>query len=255
MLKAAIGGFDGVHLGHQELIKKANLVIIIEKGSSLTPGFDRIEYFNKPFDFLFLDKIKNLTPKEFVDYLLSLNVSSVIVGEDFRFGKNRSGDIGFLEKYFDVDVVSEVKMDGVGVHARVIREMIARGEIKRANRFLGRPYKIKGERIKGQGLGSKELVPTVNIELFKPYSLPKEGVYVTKTNGLDSVSFIGVRSTDLNFSIETHIIDKDIEINGMVEIEFIDFLRENRRFKTLDSLKKAINEDIQNCKRVLNTRN
>ncbi len=239
-----IGGFDGVHVAHQILIKKSDIVLIIEKSANLTPGLERCYYFNKGCDFLKLKNIKNLSKEEFIQYLKKLNTSKIVVGEDFRFGKNREGDINFLKKFFEVEVIKEIKIDGIGVHSRVIREFIIQGNIQKANKFLGRNYKIKGTKIKGQGIG-KELLPTINIELFKPFLLPKNGVYLTKTNGFYSITFIGKRSTDENFSIETHILenfDKSIE-RGLISIEFLEFIRENRKFSSLEELKKAILKD------------
>jgi len=247
MLKATIGGFDGVHLAHQELIKKADIVIIIEKGSSLTPGLDRIEYIKKPFEFLFLDDIKDLSALEFVNYLKNLNITSIIVGEDFKFAKNRSGDINYLKKFFDVEVIKEIKYQNIAIHARNIRKLIQNGEIKLANTLLGKDYKLKGIQIKGQGLGKKKLLPTINIELFKPYTIPKSGVYLTKTNSYKSLTFIGYRSTDNQFSIETHILE-DFEKSKFYQIEFIDFFRENKKFTSLEELKKQLEFDLQKAK-------
>jgi len=251
-LRVTIGGFDGVHLAHQQLIKKANKVVIIEKGSSLTPGFDRLEYIKKPFDFLLLEKIKHKKPIEFIEYLKKLNATTIIVGEDFRFGINRSGDIDLLSRYFEVEIIMEIKIDGIGVHSKLIREFIKKGNIKKANKFLGKNYKIKGTKIKGQGLGTKELVPTINIELFKPYTLPKPGVYITKTNNFKSITFLGIRSTDNNFSIETHILE-DFTISGMIEIEFLEFLRENKKFTSLKELKAQILNDLQKTHKFFNS--
>ena len=242
-MKITIGGFDGVHLAHQALIKKADIVLVIEKGSSITPGFDRLFYINKKTDFLDLEKIKNLSPVEFIDILKKYNVNTIIVGEDFRFGKNRSGDINLLKKYFNVEIVNEIKIDNIGVHSKIIREFIKKGEIKKANKFLGRNYKIRGYQIKGQGLGNKELLPTVNIKLLKPYILP-QGVFITLTNSLPSITFIGKRSTDNNFSIETHFLF-EIKEKKITEIEFLDFLRENKKFHNLNELKEQILLDKQ----------
>jgi len=200
-------------------------------------------YINKKIDFLDLEKIKNLSPIEFIDILKKYNTNTIIVGEDFRFGKNRSGDINLLKKYFNVEIVNEIKIDNIGVHSKIIREFIKKGEIKKANEFLGRNYKIRGYQIKGQGLGSKELLPTVNIELLKPYILP-QGVFITLTNSLPSITFIGKRSTDNNFSIETHFLSK-IKEKKIFEIEFLDFLRENKKFNNLKKLKEQILLDKQ----------
>jgi len=249
-----IGGFDGVHIAHQALIKKADIVLVIEKGSSLTPGFDRLFYIDKKIDFLNLEDIKHLTPLEFINILKKYKSSKIIVGEDFKFAKNRSGDINTLKKHFEVEIIREIKIDKIGVHSQIIREFIKKGEIKKANKFLGRNYKIRGVHIKGQGLGKKELVPTINIELLKPFTLPKPAVYITKTNSLNSVTFIGKRSTDKTFSIETHILNSaQIPNSKIIEIEFIKILRENKKFSNLKELKKQILLDIIKTKEFYGT--
>ncbi|GAB6073648.1 bifunctional riboflavin kinase/FAD synthetase [Nautilia lithotrophica] len=249
-MRAAIGGFDGMHLGHQALIKRADMIVVIEKGSNLTPGTDRCDYTTLPCKFFDLNDIKNLGPIEFIGILKKLNITKIIVGKDFRFGKNRSGDLNLLKKHFEVEAIEEVKIDGIGVHSRIIREFIKNGEITKANRFLGHTYKIKGKRIKGQGLGGKELVPTINITLLKSYLIPKQGVYITLTNKFPSLTFIGKRSTDGNFSIETHILNEKWknENEELINIEFLKYLRENRKFDNLKALKKQINKDINLAK-------
>jgi riboflavin kinase/FMN adenylyltransferase len=244
---ATIGGFDGMHLAHQELLKKADFFIIIEKGSSITPGFDRCYYTNLGCEYFLLEEIKDLSAMKFIEILKTMNIKKLILGNDFRFGKNRSGNIDMLKNFFDVEVIKEIKIDGIGVHSHIIRKFI-KEDIKKANKFLGRNYKIKGIQIKGQGIGSKELVPTINIELFKHYVIPKPGVYITKTNSFLSLTFIGIRSTDNNFSIETHIIEKNFQTKKLIEIEFIEFLRENRKFKNINELKLQIQKDIKKAK-------
>ena len=218
MHSITIGGFDGVHIAHQALIKEADIVLVIEKGSSLTPGFDRLFYINKKIDFLDLNKIKNLSAMEFIEMLKKYKIDRIIVGEDFKFGKNRSGDINTLSKYFEVEAIKEIKINNIPVHSRVIREFIKSNKIKKANSFLGKNYKIRGIKIKGQGLGKKEFVPTINIKLLKPYTLPS-GVFITLTNSMPSITFIGKRSTDNNFSIETHFL-KETKEESVIEIEF-----------------------------------
>jgi len=236
-------------LGHRALIKKADILVVIEKGSNLTPGDDRCEYTTLPCKFFNLNDIKDLTPIEFIGILKKLNISEIVVGKDFRFGKNRSGDLSLLKKHFEVESIDEVKIDGIGVHSRIIREFIKNGNIKKANKFLGHTYKIKGTQIKGQGLGGKKLVPTVNIKLVKNYLIPKAGVYITLTNGKPSLTFIGTRSTDNNFSIETHILSSEFQVpsSELIIIEFLEFLRENRKFNNLNELKKQIYNDILNA--------
>jgi riboflavin kinase/FMN adenylyltransferase len=242
MHSATIGGFDGVHLAHQELIKKADFVIVIEKSPTLTPGFDRFEYIKKPIEFFELKKIKNKSPEEFIEILKNFDIKKIIVGDDFRFGKDRSGDIKLLQKAFFVEILNEIKYNNIPIHSHKIRDLIKNNNITLANKMLGKNYKIKGTQIKGQGLGSKELVPTINLNLFKPYTLPT-GVFITKTNNYPSITFIGTRSTDNNFSIETHIFS-EFNLSKMITIEFLEFIRENKKFNSIKELKKEIEKDL-----------
>jgi riboflavin kinase/FMN adenylyltransferase len=241
--KIAIGGFDGVHLAHQKLISISDEVLIIEKNSSLTPYKDRCDYINKPCHFYLLDEIKNLTYLEFIYKIKKeFNPSAVVVGYDFRFGKNREGDIEKLKKFFEVIIVEEIKIENTGVHSKIIRKFIKQAQISKATKFLNHTYKIKGVQIDGQGIGKKKLLPTINLQLTNNYLIPKEGVYLTLTNKIPSITFIGIRSTDNNFAIETHLLDR-FDKSKTYEIEFIDFLRENRKFDSLDKLKKVIITD------------
>jgi riboflavin kinase/FMN adenylyltransferase len=125
-----------------------------------------------------------------------------------------------------------------------------------ANKLLGRTYRIEGEVVQGQGLGKKELVPTINLNV-KAYQLPLEGVYVTRTRiesaWLDSVSFLGHRvTTDDSFAVETHILEKELgEMQGEIELEFVDFIRANQKFDSLDALRQQIQDDIGIAKKHL----
>jgi len=257
----AIGAFDGVHLAHKVLIDSVDAVAIIERnGGVLTPGYVRTRYIDKPSYFYHFNKIKELSAEAF---LLRLkedfpNLAKIVVGYDFHFGKGKSGDVKLLEKLFDgeVTVVESIKSDGIAVHSRVIKDLIKNSEIQKANILLGRSYQICGEVISGQGIGSKEIVPTLNIN-SKEYLLPKEGIYATNTKIGDiwykSVSFIGHRvSTDGKFAVETHIIDKDIHsANDSIEISFESFIRENRKFDSLSELKRQIEDDILKAKEII----
>jgi len=248
-MKTTIGGFDGMHIAHMELIKNSDNYLVIEKNSSLTPLFDRIEYSSKLLKIFPLEKIKHLSKDEFIEILKNFGIKEIVVGYDFRFGKNRSGSIKDLKKAFKVKVINEIKINNIGIHSHYIRNLILEKQIKKANRFLGHTYKIKGIKIKGQGIGSKELVPTINITPLYIYTLP-QGVFITKTNNLPSITFIGIRSTDNNFSIETHILNEKWKVKNekLIGIEFIEFLRENRKFNSLEELKNQIVMDIQKAK-------
>jgi len=256
----AIGSFDGVHIAHQELIKRADAVIVIERGvATLTPGWKRSIYTKKPTFFYMLDNIKNLSPKEFIAKIENNfpNLEKIVVGYDFAFGKSKSGTIGSLKEYFSgkVEVVEEIKLNGISVHSRVIREYIKNSNLELANSMLGRYYKVDGYHIKGQGLGAKELVPTINLKVIN-YTLPT-GVFIVNVKidnkSYKAISFIGHRvTTDNNFALEVHILDRFNEnIKGKIIIEFITFIRDNRKFNSLIELKEQIDKDIEFAKKII----
>jgi len=256
----AIGGFDGMHIAHQQLFKKLDkngAVVAIESGhSNLTPKSYRQEYTNFPVYYYVLDNIKHLEGEEFIKLLKEEfpNLKKIIVGFDFCFGKNRKYDTLGLKQLFDgeVIVVDEICDNNLAIHSRYIREFIKNGNVKKANELLGKNYKITGQTTKGQGLGKKSFVPTINLTV-ENFLLPNEGVYITKTTIKDksykSVTFLGHRvTTDGSYAIETHIISEDIEnIIGKIQIEFIDKLRENHKFDNFEDLKKQIDKDINNA--------
>lgn len=262
----AIGGFDGMHIGHQELFKALDengTIVVIETGyANLTPDGYRERYTDYPIYYLHLDAIRHLEGEQFVSFLKERfpKLRKIVVGYDFHFGKDRKYSFEDLKTLFDgeVVVVEEVKHNNDSVHSHKIRAKLQLGDIKGANDFLGHNYTIAGKRVDGQGLGSKELVPTINLDV-KGFLLPKEGVYATLTRVDDeehfhpSVSFIGHRmTTDGSFAVETHILDGDVECKEKAEISFVAFLRENEKFDFIDKLKEAIKKDIMKANKELN---
>ena len=261
----ALGGFDGMHLGHQELFRRLGqkgAIVVIENGySTLTPDGVREKHTSYPILYLDLEKIKHLEADDFIELLRSYfpHLKKIVVGYDFHFGKDRKYSAEYLKKVCsaEVEIVEEVKIDGISVHSRHIREMIQQGDIKQANRLLGYNYTMIGTLEKGQGIGTKELVATINIHT-EGYEMPKEGVYVTLTR-IDeeehyhpSVSFIGHRvTTDGSFAIESHILDGEVQCREKAQISFVDFLRENRKFDSLSELKVQIQKDIKMAQKEL----
>jgi len=242
-MRLAIGGFDGVHFAHQQLLKESDEVLIIEKNSSLTPFNDRCDYISLKCHFYNLDEIKHLTYLEFIDKIKKeFNPQKIVVGDDFRFGKDRKGGLKELKKHFDIKIIEEIKIDNIAVHSKLIKEFIKNGEIKKATKFLNHTYKIKAIKIKGQGIGKKKLLPTINLKPIHNYLIPKNGVYLTLINNQPSLTFIGIRSTDNNFSIESYVLEKPIETEEY-KLEFIEWLRENKKFNSLDELKQVIISD------------
>jgi len=257
----AIGSFDGIHIAHLKLIEKAEALVVIERnGGYLTPGYKRSLYTSKVCCFYHFDKIKSLTPKAFVLKLKEdfPQLEKIIVGYDFAFGKEKAGDAAHLNALFDGDVhiVKEVSCEGISVHSRTIKKYLSEGNVQMANCLLGRKYSIDGVVIQGQGLGKKELVPTLNLQV-SDYKLPLEGVYATRTKIKDtwfnSVSFLGHRvTTDGSFAVETHILEQDIGVvTGNVWIEFDAFIRVNQTFENLDALRVQISKDIVEAKALL----
>jgi riboflavin kinase/FMN adenylyltransferase len=262
----AIGGFDGIHRGHQQLIKrlgeKGALLVIDKDEANLTPGSKRSAYSKYPCMFYHFTKLKDLDGNEFIALLYKLfpKLEKIIVGYDFRFGAKRAHDANDLKVLFpgDVEIVKEFIFDGFSVHSSTIRDFIKAGKVTQANRLLGREYAIIGDVIQGQGLGKKALYPTLNLHV-RNFLLPKEGVYATRTLAggkvFESVSFIGIRqSTDGGFAVETHLLDIGLEQTPLhVELYFVEFMRENEKFENLKLLKAQITQDIQNAKEILRT--
>jgi len=257
----AIGSFDGIHIAHQLLIERAEAVVVIERnGGYLTPGYKRSWYVDKPICFYHFEKIRNLGPEAFVSMIEEdfPNLEKIVVGYDFSFGKERSGNGSVLTDLFheEVEIVSEISYEGVPVHSRTIKSYLKEGNIFMANTLLGRAYCIDGEVVKGQGIGRAKLVPTLNLKVMQ-YQLPLEGVYATRTqlNGTwkDSVSFIGHRvSTDGSFAVESHILGEEIEdVTGDILLQFIALIRPNRKFESLEALKIQIERDIAEAKEKL----
>ena len=254
----AIGGFDGMHIGHQQLFKaldRDGTIVVIETGyANLTPKREREHFSKYPILYLELDEIRHLNGEEFIAFLKDKfpKLKKIVVGYDFHFGKDRRYSFNDLRELFDSEVlvVDEVTLHGDSVHSHKIRAKLQIGDIAGANAFLGHNYTIKGTLVSGQGIGKKELVATINLEA-KEYLMPKEGVYVTLTR-IDneehfhpSVSFVGHRvTTDGSFALESHILDGEVICNEKASISFVSFIRENMKFDSLEELKKAIHKDI-----------
>ena len=254
----AIGGFDGMHIGHQRLFSElgdAGCIVVIETGyANLTPQKERENFTHYPIFYLELEDIRHLNGKEFIAFLEEKfpSLEKIVVGYDFHFGKDRKYNFDDLRALFrgDVVVVEEVKLHDDSIHSHKIRQKLSIGDINGANDFLGHSYTIRGKLEAGQGIGKKELVATINISA-SGFLTPKEGVYVSLTRIDDeehyhpSVSFVGHRvSTDGSFAIESHILDGEVLCEKNASISFISFIRDNKKFDSLDELKQAINKDI-----------
>jgi len=266
----AIGGFDGMHIGHQHLfaaLGDKGAVVVIETGSAnLTPGKERERYSTHRVFYYPLEEIRHLNGAGFVAMLKKRfpKLRKIVVGYDFHFGKNRQSSHSDLKALFldnheagEVVIIDEVMVHNDSVHSHKIRAKLKIADVKGANAFLGHNYTIYGDVIKGQGIGKKELVPTINLHVTH-FLLPKAGVYATFTRIDDeehfhpSVSFIGHRvTTDGSFAVETHILDAEVNCTRHASISFLDYLRPNEKFDSIDTLREAIQTDIKKAKKII----
>ena len=281
----AIGKFDGIHLGHRkllELLGDRGAVLIIDKvieqnlishnPSVQNQGFlislqDRLNRLPNAY-FVELASVAYMSGEEFVATLLESlpSLETIIVGYDFRFGRDRlcgADDLRRLceirqssqERAIEAIVVPKVCYGEIPLHASVIKDFIKHGDIAVANAMLGWCYSVSGEVVRGQGIASKELFPTINIRA-QGYVLPASGVYATRVDGKMAVSFFGHRvSTDGEYAIESHIIDSEItQVPERLTIQMYKKIRENRRFDSLQELKAQIECDIKQAREILEQR-
>lgn len=263
-----IGKFDSIHLAHRALIealdKNGAVIIIKNKSVEIIPQREKKRLIKKPIFFIKFKKIRHLSGKKFLKYLQRKlpNLHKIIIGEDFRFGKNRANSATDIPKisHLKVQILPEMRINGTPVHSQNIRAFLANGAVDSANQLLGRKYSIKGRVVRGQGIGAKRVFPTINAEVCD-YVLPQSAVYATRTQIKgkvhNSISFIGRRlSADNNFAIESHILgDFEIEsrkiLGKKIEIFFIQKIRDNAKFSDLNALKKQIAIDIKKARAIL----
>tara|TARA_B100001564_G_scaffold76267_1_gene60923 strand:- start:230 stop:1123 length:894 start_codon:yes stop_codon:yes gene_type:complete len=274
-----IGAFDGVHLGHQALINMAKS--ISSKYQILT--FDPVpkKFFNNmhkllstkdmkvellsrfsPESIIFLnfEDVKDLIPEDFCNILNNkLNTKSIVVGKDFKFGKNREGDVNFLIKYFgnsNVHVLNDYVVNDSKISSTLIKSTINEGKLELANQYLGYSFKLKGKVEHGNRMGHKIGFPTANINVDVNLVTPKFGVYEVDVTKADKtykgVMNIGNRPTvsnDLKLSYEVHILDFDEDIYGsFLGVEFVSFIRDEIKFDNIEELKNQISIDIKSIK-------
>jgi len=246
----AIGNFDGIHLGHQAILRtaveRAHALNAVSTALTFDPSprkvlrpetaplrlstnAQRMEWFNAlgletVLVLSFTLDLARLSPAEFVEQILArdLHVKAVLVGEDFRFGHKQAGDVKLLSELgtkhgFDVVIVPPVVYRGEVVSSTIIRREVAEGDVSHAARLLGRPFALTGEVVSGSGTGRRFTFPTLNLAAEQEL-LPARGVYVTRTcldgeaRSHRSVTNIGVRPTfnGSALSVETHLLDAQL---------------------------------------------
>lgn len=205
-----------------------------------------------------------MTPRQFAEQVLrdKLHAREVHEGYNFRFGHQAAGNTNLLAEFgremgFDVKVYPEMKLRGEGVSSSQIRRLLSDGRVSRARHLLGRPFCIVGNPGRGRGYGSKYTVPTINLARYEEL-VPKDGVYITGTRvgaeQFNSVTNVGNRPTfgaDL-FAIETHLLNfhpLELTPESEVEICFLERLRDEVKFPSVDALREQIAHDVQKARR------
>ena len=281
-----IGNFDGVHRGHRAMLTRTT-----EAAEDLSlPAFvltfdpppreffagaaaparlstlrDKLERFAelgvaRVCIARFNAALAGLSAEKFIDEVLvsRLGARWVLVGEDFRFGRGRSGDLALLRasaRSFSVEAMPTVSVDGERVSSSAIREALAKGELERAARMLGRPYAIAGRVAHGDKRGRRLGFPTANVTLRHKPAL--SGIFAARVRGLgDSpragVASLGVRPTiaaNARPLLEVFLFDFDEAIYGRrVSVEFLHKLRDEERYADLDALKQQIHVDVAHAR-------
>ncbi|TXS91352.1 bifunctional riboflavin kinase/FAD synthetase [Parahaliea maris] len=282
---ATIGAFDGVHLGHQAVINhlqgKArefglpSVVIVFEPlpRESLAPlsAPARLMSFREKFRALealgvdrvlrirFTESLRSKTAQSFVDDVLvaGLGVRYVVLGDDFRFGNAREGDLEFMREQgvrygFEAEPTSTSELGGERISSTRIRKALADADFALAERLLSRPYSISGKVVYGRQLGQSLGFPTANMELHRLRS-PLSGVYVVSVSGAGlnaaaGVANVGTRPTvndSIKANLEVHLLDCDRNLYGKhIDVTFRHKLRDEAKFDSVEQLREQIGRDI-----------
>ena len=263
-----LGGFDGLHIGHRSLLEKAKTfglpigVMTIAGGKSTKNLFttrEKEDIFRRAgadffFSLPFLE-IQSLSPECFLSYLKkSLNPSVFVCGEDFRFGAGAAGNATSVEKYSKVPthIGALLEIDGRKISSTTVKNCLENGDTLGANRLLGEPFFLIGEVIHDRAIGRTIGFPTANIVYPDEKFSLKKGVYATRieVDGrcFDGITNYGARPTFDNGRVltETHLIGFSGDLYGReLKIEFLRYLRENRKFDSVEELKIQLTKDVR----------
>jgi riboflavin kinase/FMN adenylyltransferase len=272
--RVAVGEFDGVHLGHREVIRGSDTVLTFEPHplqvirpeaapkllTSLEAKAELIAELGVddlvviPFD----EGFAHQTPQEFADHILvdRLRATHVSVGENFRFGYKAAGDPALLatDERFETRVVPLVEVDGEIVSSSHIRGLVAAGEVEPAGRFLGAPFQLRGEVVTGDQRGRTLGFPTANIVPDQALVCPGHGIYAARTQQACAAVSIGVRptfGTGRALLVEAYLLDWDRDLYGQeLRIDFIARLRGERRFDSPEALIEQMERDVERTRQL-----
>ena len=272
--RVAVGVFDGVHLGHREVVRGADTVLtfdphplaVIQPAAApklLTPtpvkadllgelGLDEVAVI--PFD----EEFSRRSAESFVDDVIvgALGATHVSVGRNFRFGHRARGDADMLaaDPRFETRVVELVEVEGETVSSSHIRGLVSAGEVAHAIAFLGRPFQIRGTVVRGDGRGRDLGYPTANLVPDEQLVRPDQGVYAAFADGHPAAVNIGVRpqfETGRGVLIEAYLIDFEGDLYGTeLRIDFVERLRGERLFPSVDELVAQIGRDVERAREV-----
>jgi riboflavin kinase/FMN adenylyltransferase len=272
--RVAVGEFDGVHLGHREVIAGNDTVLTfephplavvrpevaprllntLEAREELIAQLGVRELVLIPFDEHFAAQ----TPQEFIEHILveRLQATHVSVGENFRFGHGAAGDTDMLaaDPRFDTRVVRLVEVDGEVVSSSHIRALVTAGDVEHAARFLGRPFQLSGEVVSGDRRGRELGFPTANIVPDEQFVCPGNGVYAARADGICAAVSVGVRPTfgsGRAVLVEAFLLDFDGDLYGQtLRVDFLARLRGERRFDTVEALVEQMEIDVAQTRRI-----
>jgi riboflavin kinase/FMN adenylyltransferase len=272
--RVAVGEFDGVHLGHREVIRGNDTVLTfephplrvvrpeaapklltgLEAKAELIAGLGVEELVVIPFD----DGFAHQTPEEFVDHILveRLHAEHVSVGENFRFGHLAAGDPDMLaaDRRFETRVVPLVEVDGEIVSSSQIRGLVLSGEVALAARFLGAPFQMRGEVVRGDQRGRTLGFPTANLIPDEALVCPGHGIYAARTPESCAAVSIGVRptfGTGRALLVEAYLLDWDRDLYGQtLRIDFLERIRGERRFDSPEALVEQMRLDVERTRQL-----
>jgi riboflavin kinase / FMN adenylyltransferase len=271
----AVGTFDGVHLGHREVIRGSDSVLTfdphpvsvvapqhtpkllttLERKAELIASLGVKELIVIPFDAEFA----KVSADDFIDDVLvgALNATEVAIGENFRFGHKAQGDPQLLsaDGRFTTVVHPLLEVDGEIVSSSHIRGLVLAGEVAEANRLLGAPFQLSGEVVHGDERGRELGFPTANLIPEEALACPGHGVYAALADGHPAAVSIGVRptfKTGRGELIEAYLLDFDGELYGSrLSIDFLERLRGERRFDTPEALIEQMHRDVDRTREVV----
>lgn len=286
-----IGSFDGLHLGHQQLLAAVKKYAGRRRMQSVVMSFEptpseffqaseppaRLMRFREKYDALadsgidifycprFSAEMRELSAPDFVRRVLvhGLNARHVVVGDDSRFARRREGDVALLRKMsatlgYSLEQVASVSVDGIRVSSTAIRAACATGDMKQATTLLGRPYRMSGKVVRGEQLGRKLGFPTANVDLRRRQSAVM-GIFAVRVSGLNGASLDGVASvgTRPTFDgtkpiLEVFLFDFSADIYGQtIHVDFVAQLREQKRYESVDDLVAQMHIDADNARTIL----